>query len=456
MTINANTVWEVRTAGSDTNGGGFVAGAAGTDYSQQDAPNTVGSNISTTDVVATGTSTISSATAAFTTAIAGNTIYLSGGTGSLTAQRYTVNSRSSATAIVVDRIVAAGTGITMNVGGALASINAAYASMVTNNAIWVKNDGTYTQTATPATTGNMVVYITGYTTTRGDGGRPTIELSTNTGLTAIPKGGTSSVHAANFIIDCKELGTSSGIVTSAGAITNCTVKNFTSIGITLENYAATHNCEVTGGTSTATGGIATIGASNVVTNCYVHDNACSGVVLSTSSLVARCLIINCTGASSNGVSVTGGTSATNVINSTIYGCGQHGISVTSSLGSSWTMINNILANNGGYGISFSGTAIRNNPLRDGNVFYANTSGTRLGLDSTSTTWGVSPYVDQYDVILTATPFVDAANGDFRLNQSAAGASCRNAALPRTWLGTTKSPNFLDYGACDHLDPGCAF
>ena len=77
MALPAATVWEVRpTAGSDTNGGGFVAGASGTDYSQQNAANSAGSDISTTDVVATGVATITSATASFTSAIVGNVIYL--------------------------------------------------------------------------------------------------------------------------------------------------------------------------------------------------------------------------------------------------------------------------------------------------------------------------------------------------------------------------------------------
>jgi hypothetical protein len=55
MALNAAVVWDVRTTGNDTNGGGFRAGAAGTDYSQQDAKNTAGNHQSTTDAVANGT-----------------------------------------------------------------------------------------------------------------------------------------------------------------------------------------------------------------------------------------------------------------------------------------------------------------------------------------------------------------------------------------------------------------
>ena len=39
MAQPATTVWEVRpTVGSDSNGGGFVPGASGTDWSQQNSP----------------------------------------------------------------------------------------------------------------------------------------------------------------------------------------------------------------------------------------------------------------------------------------------------------------------------------------------------------------------------------------------------------------------------------
>src|SRR5918993_643506 len=55
------------------NGGGFVAGATGTDYSQQDAP-----QVAVTDAVANGTTTITSDAAAFATTHVGNIIYLAG------------------------------------------------------------------------------------------------------------------------------------------------------------------------------------------------------------------------------------------------------------------------------------------------------------------------------------------------------------------------------------------
>lgn len=64
MSLSAATVFEVRPgAGNSTNGGGFVAGATGTDYSQQNNKNSGSTDKSTTDAVANGTTTITSATA---------------------------------------------------------------------------------------------------------------------------------------------------------------------------------------------------------------------------------------------------------------------------------------------------------------------------------------------------------------------------------------------------------
>jgi len=83
MALASATVWEVRTAGNDTNGGGFVTGASGSDWSQQDAARTGAdvTDISVTDAVAAGTTTITSATANFDTTIVGNIVYFEGGRG---------------------------------------------------------------------------------------------------------------------------------------------------------------------------------------------------------------------------------------------------------------------------------------------------------------------------------------------------------------------------------------
>jgi len=123
MALSLNTVWEVQTGGNDTNGGGFVTGASGSDWSQVAGKRTGGdvTDISTTDGVANGTTTFTSATANFDTTIVGNIIYLQGGTGAIAATRRQVTARASTTSITLDASVAASTGMTLNIGGALLS-----------------------------------------------------------------------------------------------------------------------------------------------------------------------------------------------------------------------------------------------------------------------------------------------------------------------------------------------
>src|SRR5216684_3752512 len=150
--ISTNTVWEVRTVSSDTQGGGFVAGATGTDMSQFDNKNAAACsscqsstiNISTVDGVANGTTTITSVTGNFSAAIVGNIIEFSGGTGSITAVWKQVTVFTNATTITIDSSIAASTGMTMNIGGALATISKALTNMVTGNFIFVKATATYT------------------------------------------------------------------------------------------------------------------------------------------------------------------------------------------------------------------------------------------------------------------------------------------------------------------------
>ena len=137
MALSASSVWEVRTTGSDTNGGGFVTGASGTDYTQQNA-----AQYSLTNGVTNGTTTIATISAA--AVMIGNIAYVQGGTGSVVAGWYQITGASAGVSITVDRStgLSAGTGVTINIGGALASPGQSGALLVAGNLIWVKS-GTY-------------------------------------------------------------------------------------------------------------------------------------------------------------------------------------------------------------------------------------------------------------------------------------------------------------------------
>lgn len=179
--LPAATVWEVRpTVGSNTNGGGFVTGSSGTDWSQQN-----GTQYALTNGITNGTTLI--ATISATADMVGNIAYIAGGTGSITAGWYQVVSEVLGVSITVDRAtgLTAGTGVTINIGGALSTIAQANTNAVAYNVIWVKATGTYTVTSPLTVTlvnnsapGNPYSFI-GYSSTRGDNGQVTWTTSTN-------------------------------------------------------------------------------------------------------------------------------------------------------------------------------------------------------------------------------------------------------------------------------------
>src|SRR5579872_553978 len=139
MAIAAGAVWEIRPGGSDVNGGLFLASqpGAGSDYSQQDA-----AQLSFSDVVTNGSTTVTSATGGFTAAMVGNGINIAG-------VCYVIATRSSTNSITVDRTIGAASGQTANVGGALGSPGYCAGQAVTGNQIWIKA-GTYTLTSSSA------------------------------------------------------------------------------------------------------------------------------------------------------------------------------------------------------------------------------------------------------------------------------------------------------------------
>ena len=214
MALSANSVFEVQQAGSDTNGGGFVTGAAGTDFSliTTNRPNG-GTDGSSALAVAVGTTTITCADAQFTTAIVGNIVYFAGGTGSITGCWRQVTARASSTSITIDSLIAASTGMTMNIGGALASpALASSIAAVSGQIIYVKyNASVYaiTSASTNVVNGcpllNPGVSMIGYDTTRtgtnDDSNRPTLQAQVSTATIVQTSTGTGTQAAANLIVD---------------------------------------------------------------------------------------------------------------------------------------------------------------------------------------------------------------------------------------------------------------
>jgi len=429
MALSANTVWEVRNSGADTNGGGFVTGASGTDWSQQDA-----AQYNVTDGVTAGTSTITSATANFGTDVVGNLIYVQGGTGSITAGWYEITGRTNSTTITVDRStgLTAGTGVTLNIGGALATITKVAALCTTDRQIgYVKATADYTLGTGISWSGgggNSGPRLIGYTTTRGDGGRATVKATA--GITMFTLGN-FIMRLENFVIDGDSQSGSRGVTSNAqGQVYNCVIKNCTHGGWVGSGGGKLVRSEVTACGSTGTNGAVVLSSSDAVVDCDIHDNTTVGVYSSGVVIVTGNKIYNNTGASSDGLSFEG--NGGTVERNTVYGNGRDGAIARFSYSMRCVVKNNLFVGNARYGLNGSGfgsTYVI--PDWSHNAYYNNTSGARNNLSA-----------GEDDVTLTADPFTDAAGDDFTLNNTAGGgAACRAAGYPA----------YLDIGALQHQE-----
>jgi len=417
MAIAAASVLEVQTGGNDTNGGGFVTGAAGTDYSLVAGKRTAGdvTDISTTDAVAAGTTTITSLTANFQTTIVGNIVYFQGGTGSIAATWRQVTARASTTSITIDASIATSTGMTMNIGGALLSPGIAHAvAAVSKNTVWIKS-GTYSITSTTSnaaggrvTQATTTIITRGYETTRGDfGARPLLQASGISSTTLFTMAATGGLF--NINVDGAGLTSIKGILgTTRDVIGYCGALNCTNTGFEIASGIA-YSCYATG-CSTATSAINANGVCTLL-GCMAYDNTTTGFRLANGVAAQNCIADSNTGASSDGF-LAAANGVQSIINCTSYGNGRDGFRGEST---GFAAFNCIAESNAGVGFNEAGSGDWH-MLDHCSVFGDTVSGTfELNLAL---------------VTGTATFFNNAAGGDFTLNNTAGdGATQRATALP---------------------------
>ena len=448
MAFAAAVVWEVRTTGSDANGGGFdpTSGVPGTDYSQQAA-----AQVAYTDLVidATTNTKCTSAGTPFTAAHVGNVINVTAGTG-FTVQRVQILSVTAAVATCDKSLgTLSSTGGTGNLGGSVLTIGKALTVWVASNTIWVRG-GTYAITtnlavgfgaATPAAPKSRLL---GYTTTRGDRGQPLISTTSAITMMTLDAG----VVVQNFELDGTDLATN-GVNGSTYMYRGTTVENLLvrrTKGVGIQAGAA-HNCRVTALQATATAGFSTHGTDAICTfvNCVADANPCPGFGCTTTMGVnlIRCIAYGNTYGFSDAGSGNG-----LVDNSVFDGCVFYnnttdGLRVQGSFDAVVAIRNCIFVNNGGFGVKTLGQ-LALDYLADYNAFYNNTSGARSGA-----------VAGAHDVTLTGGPFVNAASGNFALNTTAgAGAACRAVGYPGVLPGGLTT-GYLDIGAAQHADPAVA-
>jgi hypothetical protein len=454
---DATTFYVDGSAGSNNNPGCFVIGSTGTNFVLN------AGKYNFTDLVITGTATIvSSASHNFVAADVGNCMRITAGTG-FTLGVYRIVS-VAANLATLDRSAGtiASTGGTYFVGGFMQTINATVQATgrVGSEQIFVKASATYTITAdiTLNTTVSQSATVppnqlVGYTTTPGDGGRASITLSTNTGLTAINGTGVPGWYIRNFTINCSSLGTSRGISLDDQSmainvkISNCTTSH---IAITAANFDTVMDSELTACTSACTAAITVSGQGSQILRNWIHDNASPGITGGNRQTIIFNLFTNNTGASSDAIASLGAGSV--ILNNTIYKSGRDAIRSASAanLGISAHLRNNLLVSNVGAGITGASAAgYAAYPQYDGNAFFGNAS-TRVNMDDTGTVNAgnaAAPYTNVLDVILTCDPFVNAAADNYSLNStSGCGAAARFSGTPGPFLGNATSTGSAAQGA----------
>lgn len=450
MALSALVTWEVRTGGSDTQcGGGFKTGASGTDYSVQDA-----AQFSGTDAVlgGGGGTTLSSATHNFVAADVGNIIQITAGTG-FTVGFYEIIS-VAANVATLDR--SAGTnGSTAGTwweGGGLASIGKAASVCTLQQDVFLKSGAYNISSATANIAGGCALFntssvdkvlqrVTGYNTTRthvnNDATRPVLTCTAGSFYNVIEAAG----GPQNFVIRNIEVsGGAQGNITAfkifgsfgGGRVHNCKASSCLE-GFNLGGHTRAFNCEATSVTSY---GFLTTTAS-MVFGCYCHDGSGDGFVVGDDSLISHCIADTMTGKGFKDTS----TAYVAFYHCTAYNNGSHGFEFSMGAGRNQGAYNCIADSNGGWG--FRGDTPSESCLLINCAYRNNSSG---NVDTTNIT---SP--EENGVLLTASPFVDGPNQNFALNNTAsAGAACRAAAAPTTFLGSS-TVSYLDIGAVQHQD-----
>lgn len=435
MALSANTVWEIRTGGSDTNGGGFVTGASGVDYSQQNSAQYALTNVTT----AAANAILLSASAAAD--MVGNILYIASGTN-FTVGFYQVTAVSVGVSITVDRTCTSAAGAlgVVNVGGALATPGQLAANLITvgidgMNA-WMKV-GTYTLTgATPNVSGGPVdasaatitgirFQLEGYSVTRGDrAGRPELNAGTQTSLTLWKIGATDRQRFVHLAANGNSKTGVNGFSANAtrGGVFDCLASN----------------CDQTGTTGFALVGISML-AKCKASACLIGFTVSAGAPVDCwadgcgtgfSTSIPGVSFTSCLASDSTGK----GFLSTNVAGAYFYNCtadGNAGDGFDMAAGSGYAVAC-VSANNGGYGFNTATQVILENCAS-----YNNTSG-RVN----------AAVLDEGSIVLSADPWVNGASDDYRPNNTAGGG----AAIRGVASGIAGQTNNRDVGAVQHSDP----
>lgn len=161
----------------------------------------------------------------------------------------------------------------------------------------------------------------------------------------------------------------------------------------------------------------TAGSMSRLVACRFDGCSGAGVELHQADVMLDSCIFANNGGFGFGKATEGGERLRVIQNCIFYNNGDDGLRLALTQ-NNLLIIRNIFVSNLGYGIDVGTASNITSSLIDFNAFYNNTSGEVNGISN-----------GPNDITLTADPFVDAANGDFNINNTAGGgASLRAATL----------------------------
>lgn len=459
MAIGSTCVWEVRASGaSDNNGGGYIPGSTGTDFSQQNA-----AQYALTGVTSSGAGNVF-LTASAAADMVGNILQVISGTN-FTVGFFQITSVSvgvSVTCATNNAAASISTGVgasgVINIGGALATLGKVLGATAIrpSNIVWCT--GTFTLTTVLAISlvaGSTATTFVGYTSARGDGGASTWTSSTNS-VNIINPSGSSNVLFQNITVTSTAATRGRGVASVSSdpnwlRFVNCifdgllvgidAMRTGTFFGI---NGLFLENCEVKNCTNEGVGN--TFWTSLFAVN--FHNNGSCGFRLDTQQnswvTIDRCGFYS-NGSNGADLSANGGTAnqrasvISNSYFSTNTGAGiKFNAQVTAQIN------NNIFDRNTTFGIDF-GTGSGNGQMvgQWNNAFYLNTTAARQA--------NVDIPAAFNDITLSADPYTTVGS-DFSLNSTAGGgAAVKGAGFPGVLIGA--GTGFASPGALDPSSGG---
>lgn len=416
--------WEVRPDGDDLNGGAFNptrSGATKTwddnytygpsymvviyDGQQGNQPVLTPNGTNLNQVQCSGGR-------AFVQADVGHIIRIISGTN-VTPGRYEITSVSGGIATLDSNCwtSTSGSSAVARMGGAV-TLAHAVSQASSDSVIWVKSS-TYNISASLSQS-LQCIHIIGYNTTRGDNpagdDRPLIQPTVDS-ITLISLTGARSL-CANLRLSSNSRSNITGILLNEGFAINCTATGL-SVGfynIYFCQRCSAVSCTLYGFQQCTTYSCVVIG--NGVTQNGLYDcSAFNSIVTGTTSHGCNTMPFSC------------------IVNCVFHAIGGSGVNWRAG----WptvSIVNCIFSQVSGYACNYSGSPLYVRATNNG--LYNVTSG-----------FSQAPKYFVYNTItLTAPPFVDAANGDFRLNNlPGGGALCRAAGI-----GPAGQISALDIGA----------